>query len=65
MRWDTQPVFSQEYRSLVKVREEKENVKTRFVKRVESTETDIKPVRPSTVATKVCVGSAIVSANPR
>lgn len=47
VRLDAQPVFSKEYRSFVKVREEKENVKTRELKRIDNNETDIKRPRPS------------------
>jgi hypothetical protein len=49
VRLDAQPVFSKEYRSFVKVREEKENVKLREVKRIVDTETDIKRPRPSLI----------------
>lgn len=52
VRLDAQPVFSKEYRSFVKVREEKENVKTRELKRIDNNETDIKRPRPSLLKPK-------------
>lgn len=61
MRWDAQPVFGQEYRSLVKVREEKENIKTREVKRYEGTETDIKPVRPTAIKVRSLRASSLIA----